>query len=204
MNPLTDPNIAYVLLVLGIVLGVLALFAPGTGLLEIGALFALVLAGIAATNMDINPWALAILILGVVPFIIALRKWRNWIFLGLTILAVVVGSYFLFSKPGGEPAVHLGLAVFVSLLVTVMLWVIGRKSLEAIARRPEMDLSKLDGMVGEAHTTIFHEGSVYINGEEWTAWSDKPIPAGSRVRVKSRQGLVLEVEPVDEQKQIPE
>src|SRR5574340_1048542 len=152
MNLLTDPNIAYVLLVLGIVLGLLALFAPGTGLLEIGALFALVLAGIAATNMEINPWALAILILGVVPFIIALRKWRNWVFLGLTILAVVVGSYFLFSTPQGKPAVNLGLAIFVSLLATGMLWVIGRKSLEAIARRPEFDLTKLDGMVGETHT----------------------------------------------------
>lgn len=204
MNLLTDPNIAYVLLVLGIVLGVLALFAPGTGLLEVGALFALVLAGISASNMDINPWALAILILGVVPFIFALRKWRNWVFLGLTILAVVIGSYFLFSKPEGGPAVNLGLAIFVSLLVTAVLWVIGRKSLEAIARRPDIDLSKLNGMVGETHTSIFHEGSVYINGEEWSAWSEKPIPAGTHVKVVSRQGLVLEVEPVDELKQIPE
>lgn len=204
MNLLTDPNIAYVLLVLGIMLGVLALFAPGTGLLEIGALFALVLAGVSASNMDINPWALAILILGVVPFIFALRKWRNWVFLGVTILAVVIGSYFLFKNPEGGPAVNLGLAIFVSLLVTAILWVIGRKSLEAIARRPDIDLSKLDGMVGETHTSVFHEGSVYINGEEWSAWSDKPIPANTRVKVVSRQGLVLEVEPVDEHKQIPD
>lgn len=204
MNLLTDPNIAYVLMVLGIMLGVLALFAPGTGLLEIGALFVLVLAGVSASNMDINPWALAILILGVVPFIFALRKWRNWIFLGVTILAVVVGSYFLFRSPDGSPAVNLGLAVFVSLLVTAILWVIGRKSLEAIARRPDIDLSKLDGMVGETHTSVFHEGSVYINGEDWSAWSEKPIPANTRVKVVSRQGLVLEVEPVDELNQIPE
>ncbi len=204
MNLLTDPNIAYVLLVLGIMLGVLALFAPGTGLLEIGALFALILAGISASNMDINPWALAILILGVVPFIFALRKWRSWIFLGVTILAVVTGSYFLFKAPDGGPAVNLGLAIFVSLLVTAILWVIGRKSLEAIARRPDIDLSKLDGMVGETHTSVFHEGSVYINGEEWSAWSEKPIPADTRVKVVSRQGLVLEVKPVDELKQIPE
>ncbi|MHB8114618.1 MAG: NfeD family protein, partial [Bellilinea sp.] len=58
MNLLMDPNVAYVLLVLGIVLGVLALFAPGTGFLEIGALFALVLSGISAINMENNPWAL--------------------------------------------------------------------------------------------------------------------------------------------------
>lgn len=198
MNPLMDPNIAYVLLVLGLVLGVLALFAPGTGLLEIGALFALVLAGIGAVNMDVNLWALIVLVLGVVPFVIALRKWRNWIFLVLAILAVVVGSMFLFKDPGGGPAVNIGLAIFVSLVATGILWVIGRKGIEAIALRPDFDLSRLDGMVGEATTSIFREGSVYINGEEWSAWSKKPIPAGSRVKVVSRQGLVLEVEAVEE------
>ncbi|MHB8192299.1 MAG: NfeD family protein [Bellilinea sp.] len=198
MNPLMDPNIAYVLLVLGIVLGVLALFAPGTGLLEIGALFALVLAGIGAANMDINPWALAVLILGIVPFVIALRKWRNWLFLILAILALIVGSVFLFRSPQGGPAVNIGLAIFVSLVAAGVLWVIGRKGLEAIALRPDFDLSRLDGMVGEATTSIYREGSVYINGEEWSAWSDAPIPTGSRVKVISRQGLVLEVEAVED------
>lgn len=199
MNPLMDPNIAYVLLVLGLVLGVLALFAPGTGLLEIGALFALVLAGISAVNMDINPWALAVLILGVVPFVIALRKWRNWIFLLLAILAVVIGSVFLFRDPEGGPAINLGLAIFVSLLATGILWVIGRKGMEAISLRPDFDLTRLDGMEGQATTQIFHDGSVYINGEEWSAWSNSPIPAGSRVKVVSRKGLVLEVEALEEQ-----
>lgn len=197
MNPLMDPNIAYVLLVLGLVLGVLALFAPGTGLLEIGALFALVLAGISAVNMDINPWALAVLILGVVPFVIALRRWRNWIFLLLAILAVVIGSVFLFRDPEGGPAINLGLAIFVSLLATGILWVIGRKGMEAISLRPDFDLTRLDGMKGQATTQIFHDGSVYINGEEWSAWSNSPIPAGSRVKVVSRKGLVLEVEALE-------
>ena len=45
MNLLLDPNVAYVILVIGFVLGVLALFTPGTGFLEIGVLFAIVLAG---------------------------------------------------------------------------------------------------------------------------------------------------------------
>ncbi|MEW6651353.1 MAG: hypothetical protein AB1453_14360, partial [Chloroflexota bacterium] len=94
MNPLMDPNVAYVLLVVGLVLGILSLFSPGTGLLEIGALFALVLAGIGALSYQINPWALALLIGGVVPFYFALRRSRHWIFLVLTIAAVIVGSVF--------------------------------------------------------------------------------------------------------------
>jgi len=198
INPLMDPNVAYVLLVIGLVLGVLALFAPGTGLLEIGALFALVLAGIGAFNMEINLWAVVVLILGVIPFVIALRKWRNWLFLGLAILALIIGSVFMFRNESGGPAVNIGLAIFVSLVSTAVLWVIGRKSLEAIARRPDIDLSRLPGMIGEASTNIHREGSVYVNGEEWSAWSNAPIVAGTRVRVIQRQGLTLEVEPVEE------
>ncbi len=201
MNILMDPNVAYVLLVLGLVLGVLALFAPGTGFLEVGALFALVLAGISAINMDINPWALIVLVLGIVPFVFALRKWRKWLFLGIAIVALIIGSVFLFRNPTGGPAVNIWLAGFVSILASVLLWIIARKGLEAIALRPDFDLGRLKGMTGIAHTNVFQEGSVYINGEEWTAWSRTPIAVESRVRVVNRQGLVLEVEAVEDKKQ---
>ena len=191
MNPLMDANVAFVLLVIGLVTGVLALFAPGTGFLEVGALFAIVLAGIGVMNMEINPWALGVLVLGVVPFVIALRRWRNWIFLGFAIAAVVIGSVFLIRGEDGGPAVDTWLAIVVSLVATGLLWWIGRTGIEAIARRPEMDLERLIGMTGVAKTTIFRDGSVYVGGEEWSAWSQTPVPAGSQVKVISRHGLEL-------------
>jgi membrane-bound serine protease (ClpP class) len=198
MNPLMDANVAYVLLVIGLITGVLALFAPGTGFLEVGALFAIVLSGIGVMNMEINPWALGVLVLGVVPFVIALRRWRNWIFLGFAIAAVVIGSVFLIRGEDGGPAVNTWLAIVVSLVATGLLWWIGRTGIEAIARRSEMDLERLIGMTGVAKTTIFHDGSVYVGGEEWSAWSQTPVPAGSQVKVISRHGLELEVEAVED------
>jgi membrane-bound serine protease (ClpP class) len=198
MNPLMDANVAYVLLVIGLITGVLALFAPGTGFLEVGALFAIVLSGIGVMNMEINPWALGVLVLGVVPFVIALRRWRNWIFLGFAIAAVVIGSVFLIRGEDGGPAVNTWLAIVVSLVATGLLWWIGRTGIEAIARRPEMDLERLIGMTGVAKTTIFRDGSVYVGGEEWSAWSHTPVPAGSQVKVVSRHGLELEVEAVED------
>lgn len=196
ITPLMDPNVAYVLLVIGLVLGILALFSPGTGLLEIGALFALVLAGIGASNLTINAWALLVLILGVIPFIFALRKTRRWIFLVITIAALIVGSVFLFRSPDGTPAVNVWLALVTSLLAIGLLWFIGIKGIEAIAKRPDFDLEKLREVTGEATTDVFREGSVYIGGEEWSAWSKNEIPAGSRVRVIGREGLILQVEKV--------
>ena len=101
MNFLTDPNIAFVLLVSGFVLATLALFAPGTGLVELGALFALALAAYSLASLPINVWALVILILGVIPFVLAMRKTRHWVFLLIGIAALVVGSIFVFRNPEG-------------------------------------------------------------------------------------------------------
>ncbi len=67
-------NIAYVLLVLGSILTMLAIVTPGTGLLEIGALFSFALAGFAAFDLGFNIWALILMILMLVPFIYSTRK----------------------------------------------------------------------------------------------------------------------------------
>jgi len=101
MSFLLDPNVAYLLLVVGFVLGALALFSPGTGVLEIGAVFAIVLAGFAIYNLPTNLWALLLLVAGIVPFVIAVRKSRSWVWLIPTIALMVVGSIFLFRAGGG-------------------------------------------------------------------------------------------------------
>ena len=193
MNLLLDPNVAYLLLVGGFVLVILALFAPGTGLLEIGALFMLVLAGFSLSAQPVNWWALLILVVGVIPFILALRRWRNWVFLLVSLLALVLGSTFLVATPSGQPAVNPILAAVTSLIVAPFLWMVGRRLMEAMGQ-PVARVGRVVGKTGEARTDILAEGTVYVGGEEWSARSKSFIPAGSRVHVVSQDGLVLEVE----------
>ncbi|GAP13961.1 membrane-bound serine protease [Longilinea arvoryzae] len=196
MNFLIDPNLAYVLLVCGFVLAVLALFTPGTGLLEIGALFTLAVAGYGIATLPTNWWALVILVVGIVPFLFGLRRKRQWGFLALSLLLMIGGSIFLFRNAQGTPAVNPALAVLLSAAALGILWIIGRRGLEAARLRPSMDLGRLIGKTGEAHTDVFSEGSVYVGGEEWTARSEVLIPKGAAVRVIGREGLVLLVEAV--------
>ncbi len=196
MNFLLDPNVAYFLLVFGFLFAVLALFTPGTGILEIGAIFALLLAGYSMLALPINIWALGILILGVFPFLIALKRSHQYWYLVLTIAALVVGTVFMFRTEDGKAAIDPLLAVVVSSVVILVLWVIGRRGIEAISQQPVHDLDRLLGLTGMAGTDIHHEGSLLIGGEEWTAQSKTPIPAGTEVRVVSRAGLVLQVEPI--------
>lgn len=195
MNFLFDPNVAYLLLVAGFVLAILALFAPGTGLLEVGALTLLVLAGFSITSQPVNGWALALLVVGVIPFILALRRWRSWVFLVISLLALIVGSSFLIATPTGAPSVSPVLAIATSLLVGGFLWVVGRKMIDAQGR-PVARVERVVGKTGEARTDILREGTVYVGGEDWSAHSGVFIPAGSSVVVKSQDGLVVEVEMV--------
>ena len=194
MDFLLDPNIAYLFLLGAVMLAMMALASPGTGLFEIGAFFCIALAGYAIYHLSFNWWALLLLGLSIVPFVYALQKPRREPFLALSLLLLVVGSVFMFPRTEGQAIVNPLVAMMASALVAGLLWVAVRKSVEATSIRPSHDLTGLVGQIGEAQTSVSEEGSVQVNGELWSARSEKPIPAGSSIRVVRREGFILVVE----------
>jgi membrane-bound serine protease (ClpP class) len=194
MDFLLEPNVAYLILLGGVLLGLMAIVTPGTGVFEIGAFFCLALAGYAVYNLSFNWWAVVILVLSIVPFIYAIQKPKREIYLGFSILLLVAGSVFLFAVDGWKPAVNPFVALAASGLMSSLLWVVVRKTAQAAGMRPVHDLETLVGSTGEARSTVHEEGSVYISGEMWSARSDQSIPAGSSIRVVRREGFILVVE----------
>jgi membrane-bound serine protease (ClpP class) len=196
MEILINPNAAYLILMVGVILTIMALFAPGTGVLEIGALFVLLLAGWTISQQAINLWALLILILGVIPFIIAMRRSRKMGYLVVALVAFVIGSAYLFQgTQWWVPGVNPVLAIITSVIASGYIWIAATKVLETEKLRPRHDLGKIIGDVGEARTDVYNEGSVQIGAELWSARSSVPITSGSKVRVVKRDGFILEVEP---------
>jgi membrane-bound serine protease (ClpP class) len=197
MEILINPNVAYLILVVGVVLTIMALFAPGTGILEVSALFVLLLAGWEMTQLPINVWALALLVLGVIPFIFAVRKSQNIAYLVVALVAFVIGSAYLFQgEEWWQPGVNLILAIIVSALASGFIWFASTKVLESEKLRPRHDLAKIIGETGEAKTDILDEGSVQIGSELWSARSNVQIYEGNKVKVVKRDGFILEVEPI--------
>jgi membrane-bound serine protease (ClpP class) len=197
---LLNPNLAYLLLMVGGIIALLAIISPGTGILEIGALFILILAGWQVYYLPINLWALGVMVLGVVPFVAATRKFRQrssqMILLVIAILAFVIGSSFLFrGDTWYQPATNPILAVLVSIVSAGFIWFAAIKVLETNQITPSHSLGTLIGTVGETRTAIKDEGSAQISGELWTVRSDTPIPANTKVRVVGRDGFILVVEP---------
>ncbi len=203
MEILVNPNSAYVLLVLGTVTLLMALVTPGTHLLEGGALLLLGLAGYEIFLLGFNVWAMVVLVLSLIPFIYAVyarqRAGRDWA-LGISIVAMVVGSLYLFPGSGLVPAVHPVVAVLVSVTSAGFVWFATRKGIQAHRARPLQDLGNLIGQTGQAKTVVSGSGSVQVAGELWSARSEKDIPAGSHVRVLSRDGFTLIVERDDQHK----
>jgi membrane-bound serine protease (ClpP class) len=194
MEFLLNPNVAYLFLLGGVLLAMLALASPGTGLLEISALFCIALAGYAIYNLPFNWWAIILVGLSVFPFLYAIQKPKREAFLALAILLVIVGSIFLFSQENWLPIVNPLLAVVASALAATFMWFTVQKSIQASTARPTHDLNALVGLIGEARTKVKDDGSVQVAGELWSARSDETIPAGSHIRVVRREGFVLVVE----------
>lgn len=194
MDFLLDPNIAYLFLLGGVFLTLMAIATPGTGFFEIGALFCIALAGYAIYNLSFNLWALIVIGLSIVPFVYAVQKPKREWMLALSILLLVVGSVFMFAREGGLPAVSPLVAVTASALTAGFLWVAARKTMEAAFTRPAHDLDTLIGQIGEAQTDIHEEGSVQVGGELWSARSEATIKEGNKVRVVRRDGFVIVVE----------
>jgi membrane-bound serine protease (ClpP class) len=194
MDFLLEPNIAYLILMGGVLLALLAIITPGTGMFEVGALFCLALAGYAIYNLSFNAWALIVIVLSIVPFIYAIQKPKRELFLGLSIFLLVLGSVFLFAAEGWKPAVNPFVALVTSGLMSAFLWIAVRKTVQAAGMRPAHDLGTLIGSVGEARSKVHEDGSVYVSGEMWSARSNESIPAGSPVRVVRREGFILVVE----------
>jgi len=198
MEILLNPNIAYLILAFTLMITVLAILSPGTGILELGALFMLALVAWEVYNLSFNWWALITLALGMGFFFLAVRRPKQPVFLIVSIAALVIGSAFLIpSDVWWKPAVNPVLALLVSLMLTGFFWVVTHKILEARQAPPRLDLNLVLGETGEAKTDIHEEGTVLIGSELWSARSPDRIPRGTHVQVTGRNGFVLDVIPIN-------
>ena len=190
---IADPNIGFILLVLG-VLGVYVEFSsPGLIFPGIaGAILALL--GLSSLSiLPINWTGVALLVLALALFVLE-AKFTSHGMLGIGgTISMVLGALLLVNGPP-EMRIHLSTALAVALpfaAITMFLVSI------VIKARHNKVLTGSEGMVGElgvARTSLEPEGQVLVRGEYWDAIAESTIPAGAQVRVRGVAGLKLQVE----------
>jgi membrane-bound ClpP family serine protease len=194
MDLLLNPDVGYFLLAAGTFLVLLAIVTPGSGFAELGAIFCLLMAGYSIYHLAFNWWALVLLLLSIVPFILAIQRTGREIWLILSILGMIVGSVFFFPNAHGGPSVNPLLAIFTSVAYALTVWIFVRKVILVKRTGANSDLSNLLGQSGETKTAVERDGSVQVAGELWSARSKTLIPVGKMVRVVGREGFILIVE----------
>ena len=195
MSFLLDPNVAYLLVVACVLMALVAIAVPGTGMPEVILAFFLVITGYVVYQQGMNLWAAGVLALSLVPFWFSLRA-RRWrlVLLGLSIALMIGGSIFFMTDGRGMPEVSPVLAAIVSLGSGLVIWFGAERITVAMHRSPVLNPDLLIGQSGEARTEINAQGTVQAGGELWSARSENLIEMGSAVRVLRRDGLVLIVE----------
>ncbi len=196
MELLLNPNVGYLLMMGGILLGLLALLTPGTGILELGAALVLVVVGIELFNLPVNLWAFIPILLGAGLYVLAIVRKGDPVLLGVALAIILIGSALLFRGENGLLGVDPWLILVVSVVEGAFLWVVSRKVVSASSIPPRQDINTLIGRKGETRTQVHGEGTVYADGEEWSARSSDPIPPNTLVRVVGRDGFVLLVAPL--------
>jgi membrane-bound serine protease (ClpP class) len=197
---ITDPNVAYVLMLIGIY-GLFFEFAnPGYILPGVAGAISLVLALYAFQILPVNYAGLALLTLGLM-FMLAEAFVPSFGALGIGgVIGFVIGSIILFDQGEAGYAVSLPLILALALLSAgFFLFVVGA----AIKARRRPVVSGREEMLrarGAALDDFIGSGRVRIHGEIWQAVTKVPLKRGDRVRVRSVEGLVLSVEPETEEK----
>lgn len=197
LSAIAHPQIAYLLLTLGMLGLTVELWNPGAIVPGVAGGLCLLLAFFAFQILPVNTIGLLLLVFGVALLILELKV-PSFGVLGIGgTVSLLIGSLMLTRE---VPGVRVGLGVIVPavLAVAAIVLVLGRLALNAQRTPPTTGVEALIGQHGRTLTVITpgDTGQVGVRGEIWRAASRDPIAAGVLVRVTSVDGLTMVVEPV--------
>lgn len=192
---IADPNIGFILLVLG-ALGIYVEFsAPGTIFPGVAGGILVLLALSSLSVLPINWSGAALLLLGVSMFVLE-AKFASHGILGIGgTVAMVLGAMLLINGPP-EMRIHLLTALSVSVPFALITMFLVTLVIRARKNKAVMGSDTLVNQIAEVRTPLAPSGMVFLQGEYWNAESEVPVEKGMQVRVVSVDGLKLRVSPV--------
>ena len=203
MHTLIDPNIAYMLLSLGMWALIAEFYHPGTLIPGLTGVVCLVLAFVALESLPMNWGGLGLLALAMILFVADVKAPTHGVLTVGGVICFVLGSLMLFTpfSPAAPELPEVRVSPYAIAGVTALLVAFFAVAVQAgirAQRRPAaFGSSTLLGAVGTAHSELKPggpRGSVQMGGELWTAVSDgEAIAPGDRVEVVGAEGLRLRV-----------
>ena len=193
---ISDPNIAYILLLIGLAGLYFEFSNPGAILPGVIGGISLLMAFFGLATLPVNYTGILLILFGIILFIAEIKVMSNGMLTIGGIISLAMGSLIMFETP--EPALRISLQVFIPALLVisgffiVVIWM----AIKAQMRRPYSGTESMADGQGEAMTDIANEGKVFFQGEYWSAQSQSPIPKGAKVKILKVDGLKLTVEEI--------
>lgn len=189
-----DPNLAFLLLVAGVLLLGIEFTHPGVSAPGVIGSILLVLGLFSLSYLPINWAAAGLIVLGFA--LIALEGWfptHGMLTIGGAV-SLLIGAVFLIDTPAPALRIHFSVALAVALTMGVISALLIRLVLRVRRSKVTTGQEGLVGELGVARSPLAPEGVILVHGELWRARAHETIPAGTPVRVRGVHGLLLEVE----------
>ncbi|MEK7742482.1 MAG: NfeD family protein, partial [Nitrospirota bacterium] len=195
LNFIADPNVAYMLMLLGFYGLFFELTNPGSIFPGVMGGICLILAFYAFQTLPVNYAGLLLIILAIILFILEIKIVSQGVLTIGGVIAMLLGSLMLFESPGPFMKLSLFLILPAVIVTALFFTVILGLAYKAYRRKPVTGSEGLIGLEGIANTDITKEkgGMILLHGELWSAYSDETISKGEKIVVELVLGLRVKV-----------
>lgn len=197
LDILSDPNIAYILFMLGVYGLLFELYNPGSILPGVVGVISLILAFYSLHTLPVNYAGLALILFAIILFIAEIKIVSHGLLTVGGVISLLLGSMMLIRSESALEFIEISWSLIlatVALTLVFFMFVIGL-GLKAHTRKPTTGTEGLIGEIGEALTALTPKGQVRVHGELWNAESTSgKIAKGERVKVVAVDNLSLRVE----------
>jgi len=194
LNALSNPNIAYILLMVGLAGLYFEFSNPGSILPGVIGAISLILAFYALQTLPVNYAGILLIILGAILFIAEIKITSYGLLSVGGVISLTLGSLMLFESPEPYFRVSLNVVLPTVLLTSAFFLLIVGLAIKAHRARPATGMEGMVGLIGVAKSPLGPKGGkVFIHGEYWNAVSDEEIQADDEVKVVEVRNLRMKV-----------
>jgi len=193
LSYLSDPNVAYLLMMIGIYGILFEIYSPGSIFPGVVGGISIILALYAFQTIPITFAGVFLILLGIVFFILELKIISHGVLGVAGIVSIVIGSVMLIDLPRSIFAISWKSIIAVAILSGIFFFGVLSYAIKAQLSKVKTGKEGLVGGTGVAMTDIFKNGKVFLHGEIWNARSDEQINKGEKVIVTGVEGLMLVV-----------
>lgn len=198
LKTISDPNIAYVLFLIGLAGIYFELAHPGAIFPGVVGGLALILAFYAFSALPVNTVGILLILLAVVLFILELKVASFGLLSVAGVISMVLGSLMLFKGAGPEFQVAWRVFLPTVLLISAFFILVATLVFKAQVHQPMTGADGLIGELGVVRQSNGREGKVLVHGELWQARFMQEVPVGGKVKVVEVHDLVVTAAAVEE------